>query len=60
MPKSDLTLSAAPDLLPEDARVAARFLRELEGIDRARRAGDHRYRRRRVDRLIREILRAVT
>lgn len=32
-PKSSLTLSAAPDLLPEDARVAAQIDRVLALVD---------------------------
>jgi len=35
-PKTTLTLSAAPDLLAEDARSAAAIERELENVD----AGD--------------------
>jgi len=48
-PKTDLTLSAAPDLLPEDARVAAAIEGELALIDRLRVAGAPKLAERRLD-----------
>lgn len=48
--KSELPLSAVPELLPEDARAAEVIAREL-----GRRSRDVRVRRRTEDRLIRYI-----